>query len=196
MTKEIHRFLDDYGTQEMFNILLEVSDSNFKERTVTEVNSSSDENHIPTAAAVYKTLKDILNGYDTPKESLDALKSYFDSIKLKTDKYSDKDHLETEMITGQINTVASPNTHTLYLQRDNVFDKTWKMYIYSETEYDGTHWICIGNTEPDLVGYWRKDQIDELKEFLGVSEEVEYIPLTSEYINGRVNVIFNKHKPE
>lgn len=196
MTKEIHRFLDDYGTQEMFNILLEVSDSNFKERTVTEVNSSSDENHIPTAAAVYKTLKGILNGYDTPKESLDALKSYFDSIKLKTDRYSDKDHLETEMITGQINTVTSPNTHTLYLQRDNVFDKTWKMYIYSEIEYDGTHWVCIGNTEPDLVGYWKKDQIDELKEFLGVSEEVEYIPLTSEYINGRVNVIFNKHRPE
>lgn len=196
MTKEIHRFLDDYGTQEMFNILLEVSDSGFKERTVTEINSSSDENHIPTAAAVYKTLKDILNGYDTPKESLDALKNYFNSIKLKIDKYSDKDHLETEMITGQINTVTSPNAHTLYLQRDNVFDKTWKMYIYSEIEYDGTHWVCIGNTEPDLVGYWKKDQIDELKEFLGVSEEVEYIPLTSEYINGRVNVIFNKHRPE
>lgn len=194
MAQEIHRFLDDYGTQEMFNIFLEISDSYFNEKIVTKIDGTSDDKHIPTAAAVYKTLKDILNGYNTPKESLDALKEYFEKIKLKAESHDE--HLEIVQVTGKIETVTNPDVHSLYLQRDNVFAKTWKMYAYTDAPIDGSNWVCVGDTTPDLVGYWKKDQINELKEFLGVDDTVEYVPLTSEYINGRVNVIFNNYKPE
>lgn len=196
MTNEIHRFLDDYGTQEMFNIFLEVSDSLIEERIVQKIDKDSDYQHMPSAAAMYRALKDILGGYNTPQERIDALKEYFNRVNLKAEKCENKSNLEIIKVTGKITSVKNPKENVLYFQRDNSNTNTWKMYAYSEEEIDGDHWICVGDTKNDLIGYFKKDQIDELKEYLGIDDNIEYIPLTSEYINGRVNVIFNKYKPE
>ena len=49
-------------------------------------------------------------------------------------------------------------------------------------------WIVIGDTSVDLVDYWRKDDIDAMKEALGMKD---IVPMTTEQINAAVDAAFN-----
>ena len=85
-------------------------------------------------------------------------------------------HVKFKTHMGSIDEVSNPNSSYIYLQRDNIEDKTWMMYIWQtpETEDEPASWIAIGDTEVDLSNYWSKDpaDIEILKEVIGVPDEV------------------------
>ena len=93
-------------------------------------------------------------------------------------------HLKIETVVGPIDSVAEPKEDVLYFQKDNEEDPTWVLYIYNSGE-----WIPVGDTSIDLVNYWRKDDIEAMKETIGL-ENVE--PLTKNEINTIVDAAFTK----
>lgn len=102
-------------------------------------------------------------------------------------------HLTIETVVGSIDTVSDPKTDVLYFQKDDEADQTWEMFVWHEHEdEDESHWINVGNTAVDLVNYWRKDDIDGLKEALGW---VDVESMSSEQISSAVNSAFTAAFP-
>lgn len=95
------------------------------ERIVTEVTETSDALHVPSAITVFNLLKAIEPG------------------------------MKATTVTGSISSVSSPNTQTLYLQKDNADDPTWTIYLYVDGNF-----VAIGDTSVDLVNYWSKSEAD------------------------------------
>lgn len=136
----IYEFLDRDGVSNLSRALLTKVNSRIQERIVADVTETSDENHVPSAKAVYTAINRMTH------------------IKFKTH-------------TGSIDTVVEPNPSFIYLQRDDLNDSMWMMYVYDEE----TGWINVGDTEVDLSNYWSKkpEDIEALKLALGITAEFE-----------------------
>lgn len=208
MAIEKFTFLDEVGTQKLAEALLSKVNTRIAERIVQEVNDSSDANHVASAAILNALLKakdekiaantteigknttaigevkttvgELTTKVDANKEAIDTATTDLAALSTKVDGLT---HLTIDTVTGAITSVADPSTSVLYLQRDDEADTTWMLYIYRE---DGT-WVNIGDTEVDLSNYWSKDDVDAMKEALGVPEMVA---LTEAQITAAVDAAF------
>lgn len=107
---------------------------------VTSITDSADNKHVPSALAVLNMIKAL------------------------------KPTMECKTVIGKIEDVeTSPNTHTIYLQKDDATtDKTWTIYLYIENKF-----VAIGDSNVDLVNYWSKNAADitALRELILNDEE-------------------------
>lgn len=201
-------FLDEVGIQKLSEALLSRVNTRIAERIVQEVNDASDGNHVASAAVLNALLKakdtaiaanttaiganttaigeaktsitELGTKVDDNKTAIDSATTDLAALSTKVDGLT---HLTIDTVTGAIDTVVEPSTSILYLQRDDEADKTWMLYIYRE---DGT-WVNIGDTEVDLSNYWSKDDVDAMKEALGVPEMVA---MTEAQITAAVEAAF------
>lgn len=192
MAIEKFTFLDEVGIQKLAEALLGKVNTRIAERIVQEVNDSSDANHVASAALLNTLLKardasiaantaaigdnttaineaktsitDLETKVDDNKTSIDTVNTTLSTLSEKVDGLT---HLTLTTVTGPITDVTDPDPTVMYLQRDDESDTTWMMYIWSVDK-----WIPIGDTEVDLSNYWSKDDVDEMKEALGVPEMV------------------------
>lgn len=210
MAIEKFTFLDEVGIQKLSEALLSKVNTRIAERIVQEVNDASDGNHVASAAVLNALLKakdaaiaanttaiganttaigeaktsvtELGKKVDANKTAIDTATTDLAALSTKVDGLT---HLTIDTVTGAIDTVADPSTSILYLQRDDENDKTWMLYIYRE---DGT-WVNIGDTEVDLSNYWSKDDVDAMKEALGVPEMVS---MTEAQITTAVEAAFKE----
>lgn len=192
MAIEKFTFLDEVGVQKLAEALLTKANIRISERIVQEINDSSDANHVASAALLNTLLKaadakiasntaaiganttaigaantsitELGEKVDTNKTSIDTVNSTLSTLAEKVDGLT---HLTITTVTGPITDITEPDPTVMYLQRDDESDTTWMMYIWSVDK-----WIPIGDTEVDLSNYWSKDDVDEMKEALGVPEMV------------------------
>lgn len=204
-------FLDEVGVQQLAEAVLSKANIRISERIVQEINDQSDADHTPSAALLNTLLKakdGLIEANKTAiannKKDIDAVKTDVTDLTtkvgenktaidgVKTDlaaldtKIGGLTHLTMEAVTGLITTVTDPKTDVLYLQRDDENDTTWMLYIYT-VNGENHEWIAIGDTEIDLSGYWKKTDIDEMKEALGVPEMT---PMTEAKIKAAVETAF------
>ena len=159
-----YEFLDRAGVKELTKGILQSVNTKIAERIVTEVNASSDDNHTPSALAVYKAIQN----------------SKHTSFKTVTGD------IETQVPE------AERSSNFIYLQRDSEEDTTWMMYVWiTDTTEEGTtgSWFCLGNTDIDLSGYWSKSEGDiaELRVALGIDTITSDIEDLAEVVGGKVN---------
>ena len=196
MANELYQFLSEDGVRNLAEQLLGKLNIRVQERIVTEINENSSDKQVLSAKALYNLINTLNTSNTGILERLDEHDAQLSNngealaeiaeeqttqnekiLGLETDLQSLMDtvnsliHLKIETVTGSIDTVAEPKTDVMYLQRDDENDKTWMMYIYN-TELG---WINIGDTEVDLSNYWSKDNIQELREALGI-HDAEPIP--------------------
>ena len=209
MAIETYQFMNEGGVQKLAELLLTKVNLRISERIVTEVTEGSTDKQVASAKAVYALIKALQdadlatsNRVDTQGETIgshaDEITSINEDQLTQDDKITDIEtgiselsevvagltHLTINVVTGDINTlVTEPNTDVLYLQRDSEEDRTWMIYMYSET----IGWINVGDTEVDLSNYWTKDDIEEMQVALNM-HNVESIP--DDYISSSVNEIF------
>ena len=90
-------------------------------------------------------------------------------------------------IVGDINEEVSYNERNsgiIYLQKDDLYDSTWTMYIWvppdEETGEDG-YWIDLGSTNPDIAQCWTKDDesMEELRRALHLDDKLDRSDLES-----------------
>lgn len=108
------------------------------------------------------------------------------AVKELADKVDGLTHLTIHTIIGDITSVESPSADVLYFQKDTEEDKTWVMYIY-RADITENPWVVIGDTSIDLVNYWKKTDVEEMKTALGI---VEYEPISNEKITAAVEAAF------
>lgn len=133
-------YLDRAGVQTLSKDLLSKVNLRITERMVTDVDANQTSDlKVPTAKAVYTAIQSGIAGIT---------------------------QLEFQVVEGKgdmSTLVSQPKTNVMYLQRDDEADKTWVLYIYRDSK-----WIAIGDTSIDLVDYWAKKDITELKTALGL----------------------------
>lgn len=95
------------------------------DRLVSNVSAASSDKKIPSALAVYNLFKTIKPG------------------------------MQCTTVLGSISSVDTPDSMTIYLQKDDEHDKTWTVYLYIEGKF-----VAIGDTNIDLVNYWSKSDAD------------------------------------
>lgn len=208
MAIEKFTFLDEVGIQNLSTALLGKVNLRIGERIVQEINDSSDDKHIPSAAILNTLLKAQSTGANTAITALEAkvttntgnitaldtkVTGVADTVTTLDQKVNSLTHLTIDTVTGPITSVENPSTGILYLQRDDETDKTWILYMYraavmeGETETKPAEWIAIGDTSVDLVGYWKKTDVDAMREALGVHD---VSALTTEAITAVVEKAF------
>jgi len=158
MAIETYQFLNQAGVEKLATELLGKVNLRIAERIVTEVSETSSDKVVPSAKTVYDLLaaanaasadlKTRVDGHDTTLgehgDSISALQTSQGEQDtkigtLETDlaalskTVDDLTHLTIETVTGSIDTVTTPATDKLYLQRDNESDKTWMLYVYQES---------------------------------------------------------------
>ena len=106
------------------------ANENVNSLITTTIDADSTDTQIPSAAAVFNALKT-----------------------LNTTSFS------TETVVGSIDSVASPDSSTMYFQKDSEEDTTWTMYIRV-----GEDWVSIGTTEVDLSNVWTKDDVAAMRD--------------------------------
>lgn len=77
-------------------------------------------------------------------------------------------HTSIKKVIGNINEVIpieDRDPSVTYYQKDDENDKTWSLYVWDKDNQD---WISMGDSDIDLSGYWSKDDIDAMKESLGI----------------------------
>lgn len=220
MAIEKYQLLNEQGVQKLAELLLGKVNVRIGERIVTEVNENSSDKQVASAKALYNLINalqakdaemlaqleehdaqlsnngdaiaEIVEGQVTQNEKIDELETNLQTL---VDTVNSLTHLTIETVTGDISTVVDPQTDVMYLQRDNEEDKTWMMYIYQAPAVDGEegNWINIGDTEVDLSNYWSKDNIEEMREALGI-HDVE--PITDEQITAAVDAAFANTEPD
>lgn len=146
VTKQTYDFLDEAGVSMLAKGILAKANERIVQR-ITQDMEYGDTTHVPSSDAVLKAI-------------------------------AKSRHTTIQTVTGDINEqvpLAQRSTSVLYFQRDSVDDTTWMIYIWNadpELQPDPNgYWICLGDTEIDLSGYWSKDADDvaELKEVLGIN---------------------------
>ena len=208
MAIQTYQFLDEAGIQKLAEALLGKVNVRIGERIVTAIDENSSDKQVASAKALYTLISALqakdtelagrLDDHDTQLtnngEAITNLnKSQGEqdtkigqletNLQTLTDTVNSLTHLTIQTVTGAIGTVAEPKTDVMYLQRDDENDKTWMMYIYNAD----LGWINIGDTEVDLSNYWSKDNIEEMKEPLGI-HDAEAIP--DENITAAVEAAF------
>lgn len=101
-TNKIYEYLNEHGLQTVAKGILSQVNSRINERIVTTLDENSDDNHVASAATVYKA---IINSKHT-------------SIKFITGNIDEQVPLEER------------DPSVLYFQRDDEDDKTWMIYIW------------------------------------------------------------------
>lgn len=103
-----------------------------------------------------------------------------------------------EPVIGEINEsipFEDRDPTVIYLQKDDIDDPTWAMYIWTppneDTGEDG-YWIALGTTDPSISGYWAKtdEGLLELREALHLDDKVDRSDLsgyTEEEIISAIN---------
>lgn len=139
-------FLDRDGVLKLATGILNITNSRIAERIALSVDSSSDEVHVPSAAAVYRAI----------------INSRHLSIRIVTGNINEQVPLEERSPT------------VIYWQRDSIADKKWQIYIWvvdQPPDLDGT-WVQIGDSEIDLDQYWSKSDADiaSMKLVLGIND--------------------------
>ncbi len=146
LEKDRFEFLNQGGAFKLAQGILNIVNARIQERITLEVGSSSDELHVPSAAAVYRAI----------------INSKHMSIRIVTGDIDEQVPLDER----------SPNV--IYWQRDSVEDTTWQIYIWvvgQPPDLDG-NWLHVGDTEADLENYWSKSEADvaTLKLVLGIND--------------------------
>lgn len=119
---------------------------------------NGDTKHVPTGQAVYDAIRN-----ESTKISAE--------LSAKATEYTDE---RVDYISNVVNAISNwkyetidgelprnPDPTTIYLQRDDEYDKTYVMYVFSKGR-----WIAIGDTTLDLINYWKKDDVEALTEAL------------------------------
>ena len=191
MSSSVYNYLDDYGTQKFINIIMQVIEENML-TTFTDDMRHPDDDHIPTSSTALEFVNDsidpaIQETNDKISEVREVISRLSDRVTLnmiRSEAMSDVlTHLSTQFVMGPINQITKPKETILYFQHDNINDKSWAMYIYTQGE-----WKIIGETKLDLVNYWSDNETDELA---GRFYEHSMQPMTEEEIRGKTEEIFN-----
>lgn len=129
----------------------------------------------------------ITSNYDSADTS-NALsgKGLNNALKLLSDRIDGLTHLHIETVVGEITSVTDPANDVLYFQKDSDDDPTWVLYIYN-AEYENP-WIVVGDISIDLVNYWKKTDVEELKTGLGI---VDHDVLTPNKISVAIYSLFD-----
>ena len=101
-------YLDKAGVQTLSKALLTKVNARITERMVTSIDASSNDQHMPTAKAVYTAIQNGIAGVT---------------------------HLTFQTVIGPISSVADPQGDVMYLQKNNEEDPTWVMYIYRDAAW-------------------------------------------------------------
>jgi len=215
MAIETYQFLNELGVQQLAEQLLSKVNVRIHERIVTSIDANASDKQVASAKALYNLINALqtkdaeiasrLDEHDTQlTNNGSAIASLNESQATQDGKISALEtnlqdlidtvnsltHLTIETVTGDISTVADPQTDIMYLQRDDENDTTWMMYIWQAPAVDGEagSWINIGDTEVDLSNYWSKDNIEEMKEALGLHDAE---PIPDEKIIAAVEAAFS-----
>ena len=186
-TQKTISYLDETGVRTLANQLAAGMNSKIYDSIIDNLNSSStrDAYHSLSAAGLYTLLgasgatdSSTLNG------KINNLSSTLTTLQQMVSGFT---HLQIEVVTGEITSVSNPSTVKLYLQRDDVADNTFVMYIYRQNitvpeldssgnptyNTDGSirtkvvnQWVSIGKSEININNYWSKDEIEDLKSAL------------------------------
>ena len=171
VTDVVYEFLDKPGITNLSKAILTKVNSRIQDRIVSNIDETSDENHIPSALAVYTAIN---------KMSHIKFKSHIGMIDTIVDPnptyiYLQKDDEEDK-------------TWMMYI------------YQVPETEEESGSWITIGDTEVDLSNYWSKDasDVEALKIALGIPEEIARLDTKiddaiAELKNLPANLLFNEN---
>ena len=147
LTTQKYDMLDQEGVMLLAKGILDKVNIRIAQR-ITQSLDANDTKHVPSSAAVLRAI-------NTSR------------------------HAKIQTVTGDIDIevpLEERSTSVLYFQRDNEEDTTWMIYIWNadpEIVPDPNgEWICLGDTEIDLSGYWSKDAADilELKNVLGIND--------------------------
>lgn len=182
MAGEVYQFLDDLGTREFINVVMEVIGENFDNKVVDSIGSSAESDKMPSAASVLTLINELNNLIESLCNSVDDANNSVEELSIEAINTLSK--LNIEMVTGNIEEeVSDPHDNILYFQHDNEEDSTWVIYIYKDK------WISVGETKYDLLKYWKKDDIDTLRErFYELSIEM----LTDDEIKSIVSSAYRK----
>ena len=139
------------GLLELSTSILEVVNQRIKSVIVTEINADSDDDHVPSARAVYDAINDISNNISTTP------------------------NISTRIVRGDIDDVPMEERtdKTIYIQTDGE-DNWWSIYFWN---IEDAEWIWVGDRQIDLSNYWTKSEEDlaELRQCLGIDELAEII---------------------
>ena len=158
---------------------------------ITEIEGKANQNATDIAAANVKVTA-VETQVSTNTEAIATANTAIDTLNAKVAALT---HLGIETVVGPIESVVEPKEDMLYFQKDNEEDPTWVLYICKVGEVDDAstiipvQWIPVGDTAVDLVNYWRKDDIEAMKEALGMKD---IVPMTTEQITSAVDAAFNE----
>ena len=157
------------------------------------VNLSNSVNSNAVSISLNNTkINDVNNSNNSNSSFINSINTLIDTLNAKVAALT---HLGIETVVGPIDSVAEPKEDMLYFQKDNEEDPTWVLYICKVGEADDistiipVQWIPVGDTAVDLVNYWRKDDIEAMKEALGMKD---IVPMTTEQITSAVDAAFNE----
>ena len=151
-----HQFLDDRGAQELINVMLQVSEEQFTNRIVNEINENSDDKHIVSNIVLLPFVNEMDSGLKLTNDKMSALKQKIDECSLLT-------HLHIEIYIGDLSNITNPLQNIIYFHKNSDDDNTWDICIYQN------EWLIIGNDnsiEIDTSEYWTKDDIPIMRELL------------------------------
>jgi hypothetical protein len=171
----ILEYLDKAGVQTLSKALLTKVNARITERMVTDVDASSDNNHMPTAKAVYTAIQNGIAGVT---------------------------HLTFQTVIGKIDTVDDPQGDVMYLQKDDEADQTWVLYIYrndawvaiGDTSIDLVNYWSksdsdLSTLKEDLGVNSLGTKVDDLKDAFDAHVD-SITTLSEDDINSAVNAAF------
>ncbi len=188
MTEIKYTFLDDLGTQEFIDIMLELADIHLEKRFSTNIaTGTQDDEHIPTALTVMNAFNAIAATFaDTPDKVVKVRREV--TKLMERIRYMTNTNLSIEFVTGFIEKkVSVPDPYTLYFQRDSASRTVYKLFVWDTA----LGWIEVGNTEPDLVNYWKRTDLVGLRDAI-YSQTHELVLMPDETIRSKVDRVFDK----
>ena len=166
---------------------------------ITEVESKANQN-ATNIATINGKIATIENNVATNTSAIEDANRAITELSAAVSAFT---HLEIVTVVGSIDSIVEPRQDVLYFQKDNEEDPTWVLYIYKPAVVEGegeeavetspAKWIPVGDTSIDLVNYWRKDDIDAMKEALGIKD---IVAMTEEEIITAVNTAFDEFVAE
>lgn len=142
--------LTEEGLLELSTSILEVVNQRIESSIVTEINEESDDEHVPSARAVYEAIN------ATPHATTQIIRGSVD------------ENVPVDERDGS----------TIYIQADEDSD-VWSLYFWN-TEAEEWIWIGereVDLSGIDLENYWSKDDEDnaELRNLLGIDDIIDRV---------------------
>lgn len=191
-----YQFMDDLGTQEVINMILEYGEITIDETLVDNLTSGTITNdQMPTALAVMTVIQELLNSEATNiKQGIDQLRSDYKELLerwIKLDSINAKVHF----IKGNLATeVKDPNPADLYFHCIDEKKNLWTIAVYDPDQIDDP-WIEVGNMKDTFLNYWKKTDIPKLREAIfKISNKV--VPMSEDKIKAMVKYAVNTFIPD